>query len=83
MAKPLAPDAFVLGLNGRTQTLVHVAPNGTSWVLIDAGWARDTARILPAASALSGTDARPTELEPRVTAHRASIPFTAGGVAGP
>lgn len=61
-AREIAPDVFCLGPWGRTQTAVYFVRSGTSWVLIDAGWARDASRIERAAGALFGADARPAAI---------------------
>lgn len=51
-----------LGLPGRTQTNVFFVEGPSSWVLIDAGWARDAARIREAAEALAGAGGRVAEI---------------------
>lgn len=50
----LAPDVYGVGPWGFTQTNVYLIRSGPSWVLIDAGWASDAARIERAAQALLG-----------------------------
>ena len=47
---------FCLGPWGRTQTTVYFVRSGPSWVLIDAGWARDASRIEGAARSLFGAE---------------------------
>jgi glyoxylase-like metal-dependent hydrolase (beta-lactamase superfamily II) len=56
VAREIAPDVFCLGPWGRTQTTVYFVRSGPSWVLIDAGWARDVSRIERAARSLFGAD---------------------------
>jgi glyoxylase-like metal-dependent hydrolase (beta-lactamase superfamily II) len=58
----IAPDVYCLGPWGRTQTVVYFVRAGSSWVLIDAGWARDGPRIERAAEFLFGTDPRPAAI---------------------
>ena len=61
-AREIAPDVFCLGPWGRTQTDVYLVRSGTSWVLVDAGWANDGPHIERAASSLLGADARPVAI---------------------
>ena len=53
---------FCLGPWGRTQTDVYFVRTGSSWVLIDAGWASDLSQIQRAAGALFGADSRPAAI---------------------
>ena len=53
--RQIAPNVFCLGPRGRTQTNVYFVRSGPSWVLVDAGWARDGDRIRHAARQLFGT----------------------------
>ena len=62
VAREIAPDVFCLGPWGRTQTDVYFVRSGSSWVLIDAGWANDASRIERAAGSLFGTDPRPSAI---------------------
>ncbi len=62
IARKIAPEVFCLGPWGRTQTNVYFVRSGSSWVLIDAGWARDAPRIQRAAESLFGTDSRPAAI---------------------
>jgi glyoxylase-like metal-dependent hydrolase (beta-lactamase superfamily II) len=55
----IAPDVFCVGPAGRTQTNVYLVRSGSSWALVDAGWARDAARIQAAATSLLGPGAAP------------------------
>ena len=55
----IAPDVWCLGPHGRTQTNVVLVRSGSAWVLIDAGWEGDAARIEAAARSLLGADTRP------------------------
>lgn len=50
----IARDVYDVGPWGFTQTNVYMVRTGSSWVLIDAGWARDAARIAHAANAVFG-----------------------------
>jgi glyoxylase-like metal-dependent hydrolase (beta-lactamase superfamily II) len=62
VAHEIAPDVFCLGPWGRTQTTVYFVRSGPSWVLIDAGWARDVSRIEGAARSLFGAGSRPAAI---------------------
>jgi len=53
---------YCLGPMGRVQNAVYFVRSGASWVLIDAGWARDGARIEMAAKALFGADTSPAAI---------------------
>jgi glyoxylase-like metal-dependent hydrolase (beta-lactamase superfamily II) len=53
---------FCLGPWGRTQTDVYFVRSGSSWVLIDAGWAGDGPRIAAAAESLFGAGSRPAAI---------------------
>jgi glyoxylase-like metal-dependent hydrolase (beta-lactamase superfamily II) len=55
----IAPDVYCLGPWGRTQTNVYFVRSGSSWVLIDAGWASDGGRIDRAGESLFGNKLRP------------------------
>jgi glyoxylase-like metal-dependent hydrolase (beta-lactamase superfamily II) len=58
----IAPDVLCLGPWGRSQTNVYFVRGGSEWVLVDAGWERDTARIETAARRLTGPDASPAAI---------------------
>jgi len=62
VARQIAPDVFCLGPWGRTQTAVYFVRAGSSWALIDAGWANDASRIERAAGSLFGADSRPAAI---------------------
>ena len=62
VAREIAPDVFCLGPWGRTQTVVYFVRSGSSWVLIDAGWANDASRIERAAGSLFGGVSRPAAI---------------------
>ena len=62
LAREIASDVFCLGPWGRTQTDVYFVRTGSSWVLIDAGWASDLSQIERAAGALFGADSRPAAI---------------------
>lgn len=58
----IAPDVFCLGPSGRTQTDVYFVRSGSSWVLVDTGWAKDASRIGSAAQSLFGVDSHATAI---------------------
>ena len=58
----IAPDVYLLGPTGRTQTDIYFVRSGSSWVLIDAGWAKDGPAISTAAATLFGPDTRPLSI---------------------
>ena len=60
--RPIAPDVFCLGPTGRTQTDIYLVASGSSWVLVDTGWANDGPAIQTAAEVLFGPDAPPTSI---------------------
>ena len=62
VTREIAPDVVCLGPWGRTQTVVYFVRSGSSWVLIDAGWANDASRIERAAGSLFGDDSRPAAI---------------------
>ena len=62
VAREIAPDVHCLGPWGRAQTDVYFVRSGSSWVLVDAGWAKDGARIERAAASLLGPDVRPSAI---------------------
>ena len=62
VARKIAPDVFCLGPWGRTQTDVYFVRSGSSWVLIDAGWANDEPRIERAARSLFGAESLPAAI---------------------
>lgn len=62
VAREIAPDVFCLGPKGRAQTNVYFVRSGSSWVLIDAGWAKDGPAIRQAAEAVFGAGTRPAAI---------------------
>ncbi len=50
--RDIAPGVWCLGPTGRTQTNVYIVAAGSSWSLIDAGWAGDAASISAAGARL-------------------------------
>jgi glyoxylase-like metal-dependent hydrolase (beta-lactamase superfamily II) len=62
VAWEIAPDVYCLGPKGRTQTDVYFVGAGSSWALIDAGWAKDGPAIKQAAEAVFGADTRPAAI---------------------
>ena len=62
VAWEIAPDVYCLGPQGRTQTDVYFIRSGSSWALIDAGWAKDGPHIKKAAECVFGADTRPASI---------------------
>lgn len=62
VAREIAPGVYCVGPKGRTQTNVYLVGSGSSWALIDAGWASDGPAIRQAAEAVFGLDARPVAI---------------------
>jgi len=62
IARPIAPDVYCLGPRGRSQTDVYFVRSGTSWALIDAGWAKDGPSIRQAAETLFGAGTSPASI---------------------
>jgi len=62
VAREIASDVYCLGPKGRTQTNVYFLGSGSSWCLIDAGWAKDGPAIRQAAEAVFGVGARPASI---------------------
>jgi glyoxylase-like metal-dependent hydrolase (beta-lactamase superfamily II) len=62
VAREIAPDVYCLGPRGRTQTDVYFVRSESSWVLIDAGWAKDGPSIKKAAESVFGADTRPASI---------------------
>jgi glyoxylase-like metal-dependent hydrolase (beta-lactamase superfamily II) len=58
----IAPDVFLLGPWGRTQTNVYLVHAGAAWALVDAGWEGDAARIEAAARTLLGPGTAPAAI---------------------
>jgi glyoxylase-like metal-dependent hydrolase (beta-lactamase superfamily II) len=58
----IAPGVFCLGPWGRTQTDVYLVRAGSSWFLVDAGWASDAARIEAATRGLLGPGIAPSAI---------------------
>lgn len=61
-AREIAPDVYCLGPRGRTQTNVYFVHSGSSWALIDAGWAKDGPSIKHAAESVFGADTPPASI---------------------
>jgi glyoxylase-like metal-dependent hydrolase (beta-lactamase superfamily II) len=53
---------YCLGPRGRTQTDVYFVRSGSSWALIDTGWAKDGPSIKKAAEAVFGADTPPAAI---------------------
>lgn len=62
VAREIARDVYCLGPRGRSQTDVYFVRSGSSWTLIDAGWARDGPSIKQAAESVFGADTRPASI---------------------
>lgn len=62
VAREIAPDVYCLGPKGRSRTNVYFVRSGSSWTLIDAGWAKDGPAIRTAAEAAFGADTRPASI---------------------
>lgn len=58
----IAPGVHLLGPWGRTQTNAYLVRDGSSWILVDAGWQNDAARIQAAARSLLGPDEAPSAI---------------------
>jgi glyoxylase-like metal-dependent hydrolase (beta-lactamase superfamily II) len=58
----IAPDVFCVGPWGRTQTNVYLVRAGSSWVLVDAGWAQDAGRIRSAVRSVLGSETAPAAI---------------------
>lgn len=56
----IAPNVFCLGPWGRTQTNAYLVRAGSSWVLVDAGWAQDAERIRSAVRSVLGNGTVPS-----------------------
>ena len=61
-ATEIAPDVYLLGPWGRTQTNAYLVRDGSSWVLVDAGWENDGPRIQAAARSLLGPGLVPSAI---------------------
>jgi len=62
VAREIAPDVYCLGPQGRTQTDVYFVRSGSSWALIDTGWAKDCPSIKRAAETVFGADTPPASI---------------------
>lgn len=62
VAREIAPDVYCLGPQGRTQTDVYFVRSGSSWALIDTGWAKDGPSIKRAAETVFGADTPPASI---------------------
>jgi glyoxylase-like metal-dependent hydrolase (beta-lactamase superfamily II) len=62
VAREIVEDVYCLGPRGRTQTNAYFVRSGSSWTLIDTGWAKDGPRIKEAAESAFGADARPASI---------------------
>jgi len=61
-ATEIAPAVYLLGPWGRTQTNAYLVGDGSSWVLVDAGWGSDGPRIQAAVQALLGPSVAPSAI---------------------
>ena len=58
----IVPDVFCLGPWGRTQTNAYLVRAGSSWALVDAGWAQDAERIRSAVRSVAGPETVPSAI---------------------
>jgi glyoxylase-like metal-dependent hydrolase (beta-lactamase superfamily II) len=61
-ATEIAPKVYLLGPWGRTQTNAYLVSDGSSWILVDAGWGSDGPRIRAAARSLMGPGPAPSAI---------------------
>jgi len=61
-ATEIAPEVYLLGPWGRTQTNAYLVRDGSSWILVDAGWGSDGPRIQAAARSLLGPELAPSAI---------------------
>jgi len=61
-ATEIAPDVYLLGPWGRTQTNAYLVRDTSSWILVDAGWEGDGPRIRAAARSLLGPGPAPSAI---------------------
>ena len=59
-ATEIAPEVYLLGPWGRTQTNAYLVRAGSSWLLVDAGWENDGPRIQAAVRSLLGPGLAPS-----------------------
>lgn len=62
VATEIAPDVYLLGPWGRTQTNAYLVRDGASWILVDAGWTNDGPCIQAAARSLLGPERDPSAI---------------------
>lgn len=62
IATEIAPDVYLLGPWGRTQTNAYLVRDGSSCSLVDAGWGSDGPRIQAAARSLLGPGLAPAAI---------------------
>ena len=61
-ATEVATGVYALGPWGRTQTNAYLVRDGSSWIVVDAGWAGDGPRIRGAVASRLGSGARPSAI---------------------
>jgi len=61
-ATEIAPNVYLLGPWGRTQTNVYLVDDGSTWIVVDAGWKSDGPRIQEAARSLLGPGLSPSAI---------------------
>ena len=61
-ATEIASGVYLLGPSGRTQTNAYLVHDGSSWILIDAGWGNDGPHIRAAARSLLGPELSPSAI---------------------
>jgi glyoxylase-like metal-dependent hydrolase (beta-lactamase superfamily II) len=62
VATEIAPEVYLLGPWGRTQTNAYLVRDGSSWILIDAGWDGDGPRIQAAVRSILGPGLAPSAI---------------------
>ncbi len=61
-AAEIAPGVYIVGPWGRTQTNAYLVSDGSSWILVDAGWGGDGPRIQAATRSLLGPELTPSAI---------------------
>ena len=61
-ATEIAPGVYLLGPWGRSQTNAYLVNDGSSWILVDAGWQNDGPRIQAAARSLLAPGLAPSAI---------------------
>jgi deazaflavin-dependent oxidoreductase (nitroreductase family) len=61
-ATEIAPAVYLVGPWGRTQTNAYLVQDGSSWMLVDAGWAGDAPRIRATVRSVIGSELVPSAI---------------------